>query len=377
MSAGVAYAEVSISGNARMGLQYNGGSAVVAGAIDADAVTAASALTAPVTLTAGATSAANIATLNAARVAAAALQTAADTAVANSIAATGASTTALDATAASTAAQVEAIDAIIASVSGAAAVDAATTFEKRMTVTMSGSVETTSGLTFGATMNLRANEGSAAVTTGARVHMATNGLEIAVGNINGAIEYMPGVYSASAGLTGLGWGGVLANTSATGYWNWDAYSSSGNGAEGVEVMYTAGSLSAHLSFSDSDLGSGADRTAGYVSYAMGDWTVAAGMQESTVAAEDKTLVTVGGKVGDFGVGFGWADNGGETKIALNGSATMGAVTISAYVADEESATDQPMGLGVAYDLGGAKVVGGVARTAAGVTRADAGVSFSF
>ena len=255
--------------------------------------------------------------------------------------------------------------------------DGTTTFEKRMTVTMSGSVETTSGLTFGATMNLRANEGSAAVTTGARVHMATNGLEVGMGNINGAIEYMPGVYSASAGLTGLGWGGVLANTSETGYWGWDAYSSSGNGAEGVEVMYTAGSFSAHLSFSDSDLGSGADRTAGYVSYAMGDWTVAAGMQESTDDDEDKTLVTVGGKVGDFGVGFGWADNGGETKIALNGSATMGALTISAYVADEESATDQPMGLGVSYDLGGANVVGGIARTAAGVTRADAGVSFKF
>ena len=275
--------------------------------------------------------------------------------------------------------------------------DGTTTFEKRMTVTMSGSGETASGLSFGATMNIRANEGGASISdaidttaandedraiggawlSGARVHVAANGFEVAMGNINGAIEYMPGVYSASAGLTGLGWGGVLANTAATGSWGWDAYSSSGNGAEGVEVMYSAGAVSAHLSYSDSDLGSAADRTAAYVSYTMGDWTVAAGTQDSTDADEDKTIVTVGGKVGDFGVGFGWADNGGETKIALNGSATMGAVTISAYVADEESATDQPMGLGVAYDLGGAKVVGGVARTAAGVTRADAGVSFSF
>jgi len=269
--------------------------------------------------------------------------------------------------------------------------DGTTTFEKRMTVTMSGSAETTSGLTMGATMNIRANEGGAtiedsagdtaaiggAVLSGARVHVASNGFEVGMGNINGAIEYMPGVYSASAGLTGLGWGGVLANTAATGSWGWDAYSSSGNGAEGVEVMYSAGAVSAHLSYSDSDLGSAADRTAAYVSYTMGDWTVAAGTQDSTDADEDKTLVTVGGKVGDFGVGFGWADNGGETKIALNGSATMGAVTISAYVADEESATDQPMGLGVSYDLGGANVVGGIARTATGQTRADAGVSFKF
>jgi outer membrane protein OmpU len=258
-----------------------------------------------------------------------------------------------------------------------AAADATTKIEKRMTVTMSGSVETTSGLTFGATMNLRANEGAAAVTTGARVHVATGGVEVGVGNINGAIEYMPGVYSASAGLTGLGWGGMATNTAAKGAFGWDAYSSSGNGAEGVEVMYSAGALSAHLSYSDTDLGSAGNRTAGYVAYTMGDWTVAAGMQDSSDNTEDKTVLTVGGKVGDFGVGIAYADNDGETKIALNGSATFGATTVSAYVANEESASDNPMGLGVSHDLGGASLKGGVAKTASGQTRADVGVSFSF
>ena len=367
LSAGFAYAEVSISGNARMGLQYNSGSDAV-GPVAGTALSAVPTHASTVAVTT-VTTTVSAATLTTLRADLAAIEAARDADL--SISATEAANYAADI------AQAEANIAQILGTPGTDAVDASTTFEKRMTATISGSVETTSGLTFGATMNLRANEGSAAVTTGARVHMATNGLEVGMGNINGAIEYMPGVYSASAGLTGLGWGGVLANTSETGYWGWDAYSSSGNGAEGVEVMYTAGSFSAHLSYSDSDLGSGADRTAGYVSYAMGDWTVAAGMQESTDDDEDKTVVTAGGKVGDFGVGIGYADNGGETKLALNGSATMGAVTISAYVADEESATDQPMGLGVSYDLGGANVVGGIARTATGQTRADAGVSFKF
>jgi outer membrane protein OmpU len=255
--------------------------------------------------------------------------------------------------------------------------DGNTTFEKRMTVTMSGSAETTSGLTLGASMNLRANEGGAAVTSGARVSLATGGVEVAVGNIYGAMDSMPGMFSASAGLTGLGWGGVLGNTEESGYWGWDAYSSSGNGSEGVEVIYSAGSVSAHLSYSDSDLGSSANRTAAYISYAMGDWTVAAGMQDSADNSEDKTVVTVGGKVGDFGVGVGYADNDGETKIALNGSATFGATTVSAYVASEESADHNAMGIGVKHDLGGASLVGGVARTAADTTRADIGVSFSF
>jgi len=258
-----------------------------------------------------------------------------------------------------------------------------TTLEKRMTVTMSGSVETTSGLTLGATMNLRANEGDAALGSGARVSLATSGVEVAVGNIYGAIDSMPGVYAASAGLTGLGWGGVLANTATTSAWGFDAYSSTGNGVEGVEAIYSGGAVTAHLSYSDDDIGSdhgtatATTRTAAYVSYAMGDWTVAAGMQDSDDADEDMTLVTVGGKVGDFGVGVGYADVGGETKMTLSGSATFGATTVSAYVADEELATDNPMGLGIKHDLGGASLVGGVARTAAGVNRADLGVSFSF
>jgi hypothetical protein len=36
-----------------------------------------------------------------------------------------------------------------------------------------------------------------------------------------------------------------------------------------------------------------------------------------------------------------------------------------------------MGIGVKHDLGGASLVGGVAKTTADVTRADIGVSFSF
>ncbi len=341
MSAGVAFADVSVSGNARMGLQYSGAVAESSGY-----------------------AAAQSAFDSAVSAAAAARALAISSASAANIAASMAADDALDLATAALAAE-------------SAGSEAGTTLEKRMTVTMSGSVETTSGLTLGATMNLRANEGSAAVTSGARVSLATGGVELAVGNIYGAMDSMPGMFSASAGLTGLGWGGVLGNTGASGNWGWDAYSASGNGSEGVEVIYSGGSVTAHLSYSDADLGSSANRTAAYVSYVAGDWTIAAGMQDSAVAAEDKTIVTVGGKVGDFGVGVGYADNNGETKIALNGSATFGATTVSMYVANEESASDNPMGLGVKHDLGGASLVGGVAKTATGVTRADMGVSFSF
>ncbi len=265
---------------------------------------------------------------------------------------------------------------------------AKTTIEKRMTVDINATTESSSGITFGATMRLRSEENIATFAAGARVFLQTSGFEMAMGNINGAIESMPGLYDPSVGLTGLGWGGLVTNTAGDGYWGWDAYSSTGNGAEGVEVTYTAGAFTGHVSYSDNSVGglssnggnSGVKRAAAYGAYTMNDWTVALGVQESNAVggAEDKIILTVGGKVGDYGVGFGYADNNGTKKFALNGSATFGATTISAYVADEDTAgTDTAYGLGASYDLGGASIVGGFAHTESDVNRADLGVSFSF
>lgn len=269
-----------------------------------------------------------------------------------------------------------------------------TRFEKRMTVDINASTESSSGITFGAKMRLRSNEAGATIATGARVYLQTNGFELAMGNIDGAIESMPNLYSPSVGLTGLGWGGLVTNTAGNGYWQWDAYSSSGNGAEGIEMIYTAGAFTGHISYSDNTVSSGATigRHAGaYGAYTFNDWTVALGVARGSfdmngngvidvaeVDNGDKVVLTVGGKIGDYGVGFGVADNNGTTKIALNGSATFGATTVSAYVADEDTAlADTSYGLGVSYDLGGAAVVGGLTHDAAGTNRADLGVQFSF
>jgi outer membrane protein OmpU len=256
-----------------------------------------------------------------------------------------------------------------------------TRIEKRMTIDMVGTTETSSGITFGAKLRLRSNEGAAGQgIAGARVYMQTSGFELAMGNIDGAIESMPNLYSPSVGLTGLGWQGLVTNTVASRF-AWDSYSSTGNGVEGVEAIYTAGAFTGHVSYSEADLASipGAPkRGAAYGAYTMNDWTVALGVQKSSVVGEDKVVLTVGGKVGDYGVGIGFADNDGTKKIALNGSATFGATTVSAFIADEDTAgTDLAIGLGASYDLGGASVVGGVERGATGNTRADLGVSFSF
>jgi outer membrane protein OmpU len=262
---------------------------------------------------------------------------------------------------------------------------AKTTLEKRMTVNIDATTESSSGITFGARMRLRSNEnGGSTGFSGARVYLSTGGLEIGAGNIYGAIDSMPGMYNSEVGLTVLNDAGVVVNTVANpvggGAWGFDAFSSNGNGAEGVEAIYTAGAFTGHLSYSGDQLRGGttdAKRVAAYGAYTMNDWTVALGMQDSSDDNEDKTILIVGGNIGDYGVGFAAADNNGETKIALNGSATFGATTVNGFIADEESGDNLAIGLGVSYDLGGAAVVGGIEKDAVGTTRADFGVSFSF
>lgn len=267
-----------------------------------------------------------------------------------------------------------------------------TVLNKRMTVNIDATTETTSGLTFGARMRIRSSQGGTtltdsandtttvgAVASGARVYMKTGAIEIGAGNIWGAIDSMPNLYGSEVGLTALSDAGVVTN-SVTNGWGYDGFSSTGVGSEGVEVIFSAGSFAGHLSYSEPVLSSGAasvERMAAHVAYTMNDWTFALGVQDSSLNTEDKTVLTVAGKVGDFGVGFAAADNDGVRKIALNGSATFGATTVNGFVADDESGVDTAYGLGVSYDLGGASLVGGIEHDASGNDTADLGVSFSF
>lgn len=271
-----------------------------------------------------------------------------------------------------------------------------TQLEKRMTVNIDGSTTADNGVTFGARVRLRSDENAATLVSGARVFARAGGLTVAAGNILGAIESMPNLYGPSVGLTGLGWSGLVTNVSGLGHaaFDWDAFSSNANGAEGIEVIYSMGDFTGHLSYSSNGLrgvapASSGRRVAAYGAYKFSGWTVALGIQDSNVVAggvEDKVVLTASGKIGDFGIGFGAAQNGkGANKInkfALNGSYTMGATTISGYIAQQGAAAGvlsrSTYGIGASYAMGGgASLVGGIERTTAKTTRADIGVSFSF
>jgi outer membrane protein OmpU len=261
----------------------------------------------------------------------------------------------------------------------------------RFTLNIDGSVETDAGIEFFARARVRGGNTGSGGTSGSsvsapRVGMSVSGFTVAVGNINGALESTPGLYDGSVGLTGLGYNNLVLNTQGQLAFQWDSFSSGGGGSNGVEVIYSNAGFGAHLSHSPTN-----DRTAVNASYNFGDWTVAAGYQDSDAAAESggvaspaggtegKWVVTVGGSLGNFGVGASYGDNDGVSKYQLNGSASVGAgTTITAFVADEDFAgADTTWGLGFTHSLGGATLAGGVVSDSAGENQADLGVRFNF
>ena len=246
-----------------------------------------------------------------------------------------------------------------------------TDITSRFRLQIDATAESDAGVVFGARVRIQQNEGQQGMTNGARFFARSGGFEVGVGNIFGALESMPGQYPIDLGLTGLGY-------EYTAYqFNGDAYSSGGlgnSGDNGVEVMYSAGDLSAHISASDTD-----DRIAGFVAYTWNGWTFALGGQDSDNAGDTEFTATAGGSFGIADVTLAYADNGTNgDRVVLAGRFDVGAATdMEVYVVDQEGA-DNGYGVDFNHDLGGGTSLrGGVAKLINDDVVADMGVRFNF
>jgi len=290
-TAGVAAADITFSGGARFGVKHTGtvtGSAATAAAEEAAAAAKKAA-------------ADNVSVYNQAGVdydgttSAAALET--------YVAATDANQTLIDAeTAADKAVADDAADN-----------KSKTDLTNRFTVNIMGTAETDSGIEFFGKVRIRGGNAGNGATSGSsisapRVGATVGGLTVAVGNINGAIDSLPGLYSGSVGLTGLSYSNVMVG-------GYDGFSSAGGGTNGVEVIYSASGLGVHLSHSGLVAG---DRTALGLSYAFGDWKIALGHQSADLTAEDFTVLTVDGAIGSVSVGAQIADVAAGSAFQING-----------------------------------------------------------
>jgi outer membrane protein OmpU len=289
-----------------------------------------------------------------------------------------------------------------------------TTITSRFRLQIDATAESDNGVTFGARARIQQDNDGAATTNavdadaasasgsynatreetginGVRFFARTGGFEVGVGNIYGAIDSMPGMYPVELGLTGLSYDYIINGAGAYSA----TYSSDGNGAagrNGVEVLYSMGDLSAHLSYSELDASTIAgaavasnddlegERIEGYLAYTFSGWTVALGLQDSDKANDTEVALTVGGNVGVADLTFGYADNGtGGDAFAITAAFDIGAATrLTAVVLDQESYSDTVYGVGVTHDLGGGTSLrGGIQNDNLGNTVADLGVRFNF
>jgi outer membrane protein OmpU len=208
---------------------------------------------------------------------------------------------------------------------------------------------------------------------GVRFFARSGGLEVGVGNIFGALETMPGMYPIDLGLTGHKYDYTAYNSRG------DAYDSDGNGAaglNGVEVLYTIGDFTVHISASDAN-----DRIAAYAAYVYSGFTFAAAIQDSDDPLDTEYALTAGGSFGIADVTLAYARNGDDTgvgtlggdHIVLTGRFDIGAATdIEVYVADADYFDDTAFGIDFNHDLGGGTSLrGGISTGGSTGTRAQA------
>ena len=252
-------------------------------------------------------------------------------------------------------------------------VDSSTDITSRFRLQIDATAESDAGVTFGARVRIQQDEGNRGMTNGARFFARSGGLEVGVGNIFGALEFMPGMYPIDLGLTGLGYDYTAYN------FRGDAYSSGGlgaSGSNGVEVLYSMGDFSVHVSASDTS-----DRLAAHVAYTWNGWTFALGGQDSDNAADTELAASIGGSIGPVDMTLAYADNGtGGDHVVLAGRFDVGAATnVEVYYADADSfADDDSYGIDFNHDLGGGTSLrGGIAKLGSGNTVADLGVRFNF
>nr|WP_274960810.1 porin [Lentibacter algarum] len=261
----------------------------------------------------------------------------------------------------------------VAPTAAGAAGASSTDITSRLRIVIDANAESDAGVTFGAMVRIQQGEGQQGATNGARFYAKSGGLEVGVGNIWGAFESMPGQYPIDLGLTGLGYDYTVYGVGGA-----DAYSSGGlgsSGANGIEVMYSMGDFTAHISASDTN-----DRIAAYGAYTFSGWTVALGLQDSSAATDTEITATVGGTVGPVSLGLAYAETGANVdRFVLSAGMDVGAATnVEAYYASQSDKSDDSYGIDFNHSLGGGTSLrGGVASNFSGQTVADFGVRFNF
>ncbi|MBD3679549.1 MAG: porin [Rhodobacteraceae bacterium] len=226
---------------------------------------------------------------------------------------------------------------------------------------ISGSGETDTGLTFGASIDLDATVGSAGLG-GADGEVFVGGAfgTVTVGNVDVATD---GLGIGDVGFDGLGVDDIAETGKNVGSADMTyAYSSAGFG---VVISYQ----SAGLDIGDTGIAA---------TYDAGTFNVGLGLSNDESLGDQAMTISAGADLGDFGVGVTYTDNDASgAAYGISGSFDAGLAVVTAIYADADAQTDAAYGLGVAYDLGGGASLGGGFASVDGQTKMDLGINMSF
>ncbi|MDD8023568.1 MAG: porin [Paracoccaceae bacterium] len=220
-----------------------------------------------------------------------------------------------------------------------------------------GTMETDTGLTFGARIQLDSNYADGDQSYGAQTFVSG-----AFGTFTiGAVDPIADDY----GLTDIGFDGIGTDNVAEDA----AYT----GTADARWDYTVGAVTMGVSLNtvSEDYGLG-------VAYDAGMFNAALTYDHEDLTDNDTTSLLLGGKFDAF-YGEVYVTNNDlrDTSWGIYGSYKTGALLIEASYADADALADEAYGIGAKYDLGGgAKLAGGVGSVN-GDTVADFGVTFSF
>jgi outer membrane protein OmpU len=268
------------------------------------------------------------------------------------------------------------LDEIVAAASGTAAVAAVaavpttastdTTIDTRVQFDLRGSTQADNGMTFGGWIRMRGTSGNTTLN-GPRVTVGYGDLTIHGGNIPGPLDALANVYGYTVGYSGGTFQGLVNQADTM------AFTSTGAGANGLQIDYSANGLSVSAATQPSN-----DNMQASITYTSAGLTVAVGAQFSDRAAEDETVVTLGYTMGNIGMALASSDNNGNRKSTLSMSANTGTgMALAAYISDDESQADNGYGIGLTYDLGGATFGAAYEKRFNTSDRIEAGLTFSF
>ena len=220
-----------------------------------------------------------------------------------------------------------------------------------------GTMESDSGLTFGAKIELDSDSDGGDDDYGAQTFVSGAFGTFTIGNVD--------VIADDYGLSDIGFDGIGIDNVAEDAWY--------TGSADARWDYTVGAVTLGVSVNTvtEDYGVGA-------AYDAGVFNAALTFDHDEVLDNDATSLTLGGKFDAFKAQLFVTNNDiDDTSWGLYGAYTTGALTLEAAYADADSAADAAYGIGAKYDLGGgAKLAGGIGSANDDLV-ADFGVTFKF